>query len=212
MTEENTSIRTSSTTGRNALLAGGGLALVALGLSAGMLLRNPAPSAADLSAQQAATAASAAVASDARANQDAPEQVVHKHVPSHAAANEYRSPSRYDRSTQAAAVCASCGVIESVHAVQQRGQGTGLGAVAGGVLGGAVGNQMGKGQGNAAMTVLGALGGGYVGNEVEKTQRANTVYEVRVRMDDGSVRTFTQNTEPAPGTHVRVDGDNFRAV
>jgi len=107
-------------------------------------------------------------------------------------------------------MCASCGVIESVHAVQQRGPGTGLGAVAGGVLGGAVGNQMGKGQGNAAMTVLGALGGGYVGNEVEKTQRANTVYEVRVRMDDGSVRTFTQLTEPAPGTHVRGDGDSFR--
>lgn len=211
MTEANTSIHTSSSTGRNALLAGGGLALAALGLSAGMLLRNPTPSAADSSAQQAATAASAAVASDARARQDDADQLVHKHVPSHAPAYEHRSPSLSDRSTQSIAVCASCGVIESVHADQQSGQGTGLGAVAGGVLGGAVGNQMGKGQGNAAMTVLGALGGGYVGNEVEKTQRANTVYEVRVRMDDGSVRTFTQHTEPAPGTHVRVDGDNFRA-
>jgi len=211
MTEENTSVRISSTTGRHALLAGGGLALAALGLSAGMLLRNPTSSNADMSAQQVAAAASATAASDARANQGAPAPVVHKHVASHAAANEHRAPTRSDTSTQQVAVCASCGVIESVHAVQQRGQGTGLGAVAGGVLGGAVGNQMGKGQGNAAMTVLGALGGGYVGNEVEKTQRTNTVYEVRVRMDDGSVRTFTQHTEPALGTHVRVDGGNFRA-
>lgn len=210
MTEETTSIRASSTSSRNALLAGGGLALAGIGLAAGMLLRNPTPSA-GLPAQQALTTASATEASNARTNRDASAPVVHKHVTSHVETNTRRVTSRSDNSTQPAAVCATCGVIESVHAVQQRGQGTGLGAVAGGVLGGVAGNQMGKGQGNAAMTVLGVLGGGYVGNEVEKTQRANTVYDVRVRMNDGSVRTFTQSTEPAPGTRVRVDGDSFHA-
>ena len=103
-------------------------------------------------------------------------------------------------------------MIEAVRPVQQKGQGTGLGAVAGGVLGGVVGNQMGKGSGKTAMTVLGAIGGGYAGNEVEKQQRTVTVYEVRVRMDDGSLRTFTQSTEPVPGTRVEVEGRSFRAV
>src|SRR5436190_154739 len=96
--------------------------------------------------------------------------------------------------TQPVAVCTQCGVIEGVREVQQKGTGTGLGAVGGAVVGGAVGNQIGKGSGRTAMTVLGAIGGGLAGNEVEKRVRSETVYEVRVRMDDGSVRTLTQKT------------------
>lgn len=112
----------------------------------------------------------------------------------------------------AAQTCANCGVIESVRAVQQKGQGSGVGAVAGGVLGGLVGNQMGKGSGKTAMTVLGAIGGGLAGNEVEKQQKAATVYEVHVRMDDGSTRTLTQSTEPAVGARVEVDGKTLRPL
>lgn len=108
--------------------------------------------------------------------------------------------------------CANCGVIESVRAVQQKGQGSGVGVVAGGVLGGLVGNQMGKGSGKTAMTVLGAIGGGLAGNEVEKQQKASTVYEVHVRMDDGSTRTVMQSTEPATGTRVEVDGKTLRPL
>jgi outer membrane lipoprotein SlyB len=111
-----------------------------------------------------------------------------------------------------AVVCANCGVIEAVRAVQQKGQGSGVGAVAGGLLGGVVGNQMGKGSGKTAMTVLGAIGGGIAGNEIEKSQRTTTMYEVKVRMDDGSVRTFTQSTEPVPGTRVQVDGRSFHPI
>lgn len=201
---------------RNALLAGGGLALAGLGLAAGLMLRHPAPSAPDSSAPQTSVAASAVDEATARANQLAPAQTDRKEASSRAPAIERHTTRRYDTptqgttSTQPVAVCTTCGVVESVHAVQQRGQGTGLGAVAGGVLGGVVGNQVGKGQGNAAMTVLGALGGGYVGNEVEKTQRAHTVYEVRVRMDDGSVHTFTQRSELAPGARVRVNGQTLQ--
>lgn len=224
MTEKTTSQSASPMWHRNAFLAGGGVALAGLGLAAGMMLRNPAPSAADTSAQQAAIAASASEASGAGAKADAgsdretPTPAAHKRAPSHAATKVHRDTSRPDTYSEArtetrpVAVCENCGVIESVRAVQQRGQGTGLGAVAGGVLGGAVGNQMGKGQGNAAMTVLGAVGGGLLGNEVEKSQRTNTVYEVRVRMDGGGVRTFTQATEPATGTRVQLDGDGFHAI
>ena len=84
--------------------------------------------------------------------------------------------------------------------------------MAGGVVGGALGNQMGHGNGRAAMTILGAIGGGLAGNEIEKRTRSETVYQVRVRMDDGSVRTLTQQTAPAAGARVAVEGQTLRAL
>ncbi|MDE2503291.1 MAG: glycine zipper 2TM domain-containing protein, partial [Burkholderiales bacterium] len=114
--------------------------------------------------------------------------------------------------TQPAALCADCGVVEGVRAVRREGQGTGLGAVAGGVLGGVVGHQLGGGNGKAALTLLGAIGGGLAGNEVEKRQRAETVYEIRVRMDDGTLRTYTRASAPAPGTRVTVDAQGLHVV
>jgi outer membrane lipoprotein SlyB len=113
-----------------------------------------------------------------------------------------------DRKLAAAApTCADCGVIESVRSVTRKGQGTGLGAVAGGVVGAAVGNQIGKGNGRSAMTVLGAVGGGLAGNEIEKRSRSVTVHEVRVRMDDGSLRTIEQAEPPHAGDRVVVQGN-----
>jgi outer membrane lipoprotein SlyB len=114
--------------------------------------------------------------------------------------------------TQHAAVCDNCGVVEGVRAFQRKGEGSGMGAVAGGVLGGVLGNQVGKGNGRTAMTVLGAVGGGFAGNEVEKRMKAETLYEVRVRMDDGSLRTLTQKAAPTPGARVVVEGSTLRAV
>lgn len=111
--------------------------------------------------------------------------------------------------TTAAAACSTCGVVESVRAVQVAGQGTGLGAVAGGVLGGVVGNQFGKGSGNTAMTVLGAVGGGYAGHQVEKRVRSHTAYQVHVRMSDGSLRTLQSGTDWPVGARVRVDGNRI---
>ena len=107
-------------------------------------------------------------------------------------------------------VCASCGVVESVNAVQQKGQGSGIGVVAGGVAGGLLGNQIGGGNGRTAMTVLGAIGGGFAGNEVEKRVRTETVYDVTVRMDDGSTRSFRRAQAMAVGSAVTVDGDTLR--
>jgi len=110
----------------------------------------------------------------------------------------------------AAPVCASCGRVESVQAVQQAAPATGVGAVAGGVLGAVVGNQVGKGNGRAAATVLGAVGGGYVGHKVEERTRTQTVYQIAVRMEDGSVRRFTRAQPPAVGTPVVLQGKGFR--
>ena len=98
--------------------------------------------------------------------------------------------------TQAPRVCNNCGRVESVRAVQQEAQPSGLGVVAGAVLGGVLGNQVGGGSGKKLATVAGAVGGGFAGNEVEKRARSTTTYEVRVRMDNGTVRTFPYNNQP----------------
>jgi len=107
-------------------------------------------------------------------------------------------------------VCAACGRVESVVPVEQAAPATGVGAVAGGVLGAVVGNQVGKGSGRTAATVLGAVGGGYVGHRVEQNTRTQTVYQVRVRMQDGSVRRFQRSQPVAVGEPVIVQGRSFR--
>lgn len=116
------------------------------------------------------------------------------------------------RSAEATPACATCGVVESVRAVTRKGEGTGVGAVAGGVVGGLIGHQMGAGQGNTAMTVLGAVGGGLAGHEVEKRARSTTVYQVRVRTETGTMRTFEQSTAPAVGQRVRIEGQRLRLL
>ncbi len=111
---------------------------------------------------------------------------------------------------QRAPVCSTCGRVESVQAIQQAEPATGVGAVAGGVLGAVVGNQIGKGNGRTAATVLGAVGGGYVGHQVEQRSRTRTVYQVAIRMDDGSLRRFTRAQPPAVGTPVALQGKGYR--
>ncbi|MCU6434328.1 glycine zipper 2TM domain-containing protein [Undibacterium sp. Jales W-56] len=103
-----------------------------------------------------------------------------------------------------APLCANCGRVESIQAIQQQAKPSGLGVAAGAVLGGILGNQVGNGNGRTLATVAGAVGGGYAGNEVEKRSNTNTVYQVKVRMDDGSLHTYPQN-----GWRV---GDRVKAV
>ncbi|WP_306555638.1 glycine zipper 2TM domain-containing protein [Acidovorax sp.] len=114
------------------------------------------------------------------------------------------------RTAAQAPLCSTCGRVESVQAVQQAAPATGVGAVAGGVLGAVVGNQVGKGSGRTAATVLGAVGGGYVGHKVEERTRTQTVYQIAVRMEDGSVRRFTRAQPTAVGTPVVLQGKGFR--
>ncbi|MFC3106707.1 glycine zipper 2TM domain-containing protein [Undibacterium arcticum] len=73
-------------------------------------------------------------------------------------------------------------------------------------MGGLLGNQVGGGNGRTLATVAGAVGGGYAGNVVEKRARATTVTQVRVRMNNGSVRAFTEsgNSRRHSGEHVKI--------
>ena len=109
-------------------------------------------------------------------------------------------------------VCANCGTIESVTAVKQAGNTNGVGAVAGGALGAVVGNQIGKGSGRTVATILGAVGGGVAGHMIEKNVRKDTVYQVRVRMEDGSIRSVDQASLPAVGGKVTVAGSVLRSA
>ena len=107
-------------------------------------------------------------------------------------------------------ICNSCGTVQSVTPIQRDGVGGGGGALAGGVLGAVVGNQIGGGEGKNLATILGAIGGGLAGNAVEKKMKKETVYQVQVRMDDGSVRTLEQATPATIGRTVVVDGNNLQ--
>lgn len=109
------------------------------------------------------------------------------------------------KTAAAATRCESCGVVESVRAIQVKGEGSGVGAVAGGVVGGILGNQVGGGRGRTAMTVVGAGAGAYAGHELEKNMKRGVSYEIRVRMDDHSSRTFhSDNPQVGVGQRVTV--------
>jgi outer membrane lipoprotein SlyB len=100
--------------------------------------------------------------------------------------------------------CSNCGNVESIREITTRARGSGVGAGAGAILGGLLGNQVGSGRGRSLATVAGAVGGAVMGNQVEGNMHAYHSYEIRVRLDDGSLRTFHQRSVPAWRTGDRV--------
>lgn len=122
-------------------------------------------------------------------------------------------PGSYPAPAPVVSVCAVCGSVESVTAVQRstKPEGPGIGTVAGGVLGAVLGNQVGHGGGRTAATIIGAVGGGFAGNAIEKNVRKETVYQVGVRMEDGSRRTVEVAQPPSVGARVTVDGSSLRS-
>ena len=112
----------------------------------------------------------------------------------------------------AAPVCNTCGVIDGYSAVQVKGQNNGVGAVAGGLGGALVGSKIAGRSNHTLGGVIGAVGGGLLGNAIETHQRTATVYDVRVRMADGSVRTVRQASIPNVGQRVSVEGNTLRAI
>ncbi|MDD2988987.1 MAG: glycine zipper 2TM domain-containing protein [Zoogloea sp.] len=102
--------------------------------------------------------------------------------------------------------CRDCGVIERIEPIEQKGEGSGIGAVGGAILGGVLGHQVGEGSGKQLARIGGAVLGGFAGNEVEKRTRTVTHYQVTVRMEDGSRRVIQQQGQPGwrNGDPVRV--------
>lgn len=150
---------------------------------------------------------------------------VHKAATSHAAAPSSAYPGESGQSgvgpapshsrspaVAAAPVCAVCGSVESVTPIERSTKApvVGVGTVAGGVLGAVLGNQIGGGNGRTAATVLGAVGGGFAGNAIEGKIRKETVYQVGVRMEDGSRRSVELARAPSVGSQVTVEGATLR--
>ena len=141
-------------------------------------------------------------------DEDEPAPAKHSYAPRAAQAEQPRPRRTYSepapKVAQAPAICHSCGRVESVQAIEQAAQPSGIGMVAGAVLGGVLGNQVGGGNGRKVATVAGAVGGGYAGNEIEKRTRSTMTYQVRVRMEGGEIRTFPYSQQPAWSTGDRV--------
>ena len=81
-----------------------------------------------------------------------------------------------------------------------------VGAGAGALLGGLLGHQIGKGNGQTVATVAGAGAGAFAGNEIERNMNRRTYYETKVRMSDGTLRSYTSSAPPGvrSGQPVRV--------
>ncbi len=121
----------------------------------------------------------------------------------------YPSQSSYPSSSQQG-YSTQYGVIDSIQVTRAPARsGPGLGAVVGGVVGGLLGNQVGGGNGKIAATAAGAIGGAVVGNQVEQNNRSEgaEMYQINVRLDNGSYVTVTQDTmnDLRVGNRVRVD-------
>jgi hypothetical protein len=103
------------------------------------------------------------------------------------------------------------GEVTAVSAVQTAQPTTGIGAIGGAVVGGLAGTQIGNGRGRTAATIIGAIGGGLAGNQIEHVVHKATTYQVQVRMNDGSVRSFTYEAAPgvAVGQKVHVSGETL---
>jgi outer membrane lipoprotein SlyB len=131
-----------------------------------------------------------------------------------AAAAQYPSSMAPGKPAPPSTRCTTCGVVESVRYVEQKGEGSGVGAIAGGVLGGVLGHQLGSGRGNTAATIVGAGAGAYAGNEIEKNSKKKSYYVVAVRLDNGHRQTVTQGASPGvrEGNRVRIVGGNRLAL
>ena len=104
----------------------------------------------------------------------------------------------------AAQTCSDCVTVQDVHSVKRKGEGGAAGMVGGAVVGGLLGHQVGGGKGKTLATVGGAAAGAYAGNEVQKHVTSKTVWVTKVKLKDGTFRTFEQEARPQWKTGQQV--------
>ena len=227
-TTPNTTRSTASGIHRGVWIGGGLMALTIIALATTLVVKNndaipDIATAAGTPPVMANTTTPGAPTTEQSSVANQPVVVAQQPVPAHEATrNVHHTPTRNEANDNSwnsepqrvasVPVCATCGVIDGYSAVQVKGENNGVGAVAGGLGGALVGSKI-AGRGNHSVGgVLGAIGGGLLGNAIESHQRVTTVYDVRVRMADGSVRTVRQSTVPNVGARVSVEGDTLRTI
>lgn len=202
----------SETTQRmNPLIATAAVALiifsaVGVGVMTGLIPNSMSKSAEGQATVKAEGPKAEAVQPQKQATTPAPKRSASADAPKRTVSKEPTRVASAPTAPPAPRICANCGSVEAVNVIEQKGEGSGLGAVAGGVAGALLGNQIGGGSGRKIATVAGAAGGAYAGHQIEKHVKSTKRYDVVVRMEDGSVRTFPYEAEPAfrPGAKVRV--------
>lgn len=109
--------------------------------------------------------------------------------------------------------CNNCAKVLSTHTYKKAAErASGVGAGTGAIVGGLLGNQIGSGNGRTLATVVGAVGGGVAGNQIERHANSRTFTDVRVRMTNGKVRTFTEEGRGHHHTGQQVRVVNGRLV
>lgn len=156
-------------------------------------------------AKAEAAKAEAAKAAAAPAPVEAPPRTSRKHAATRPGTEHATWPTENTKRV----VCSNCAEVLGVKMVEVDGKGSGIGLVTGGVVGGLVGNQVGNGTGRDLATLAGVVGGAFAGNEIEKKNRKTKSYDIRVRMDDGTERTYRQPTDPGlfAGQRVKIEND-----
>lgn len=107
------------------------------------------------------------------------------------------------------------GTVQSIEMVPAGGGSAVAGTVVGAAVGAVVGHQFGDGKGQDIATAAGAVGGAIAGHELQQRAQERKAeegrYRIAVRMNNGSVRTFTQTDADylRVGQQVRVDGDRI---
>ena len=104
------------------------------------------------------------------------------------------------------------GTIEMLRPVKIEGTKTPIGAGAGAVIGGVAGSGVGGGRGSAVAAVIGAVAGGQLGAATEEGLTRTQGVEITVREDDGNLRAYVQEVDPAQqfrvGDRVRIASVN----
>ncbi|MDX5372141.1 MAG: hypothetical protein LPK18_06870 [Pseudomonadaceae bacterium] len=116
--------------------------------------------------------------------------------------------STYSRADARAVQTLRQGTVESLRPVQIEGTRTPIGALAGAAVGGIAGSGIGGGRGSSIASVLGGVAGGMAGAAAEEGLTRRQGVEITVRDDDGSLRAYVQEVDPAQqfrlGDRVRI--------
>ena len=101
-------------------------------------------------------------------------------------------------------VCHECGTVTGINEIAKPGKASGVGAGVGAVAGGLLGRAVGGHNHRTAGTLVGAAGGAVAGHMIEKSASAGKTFQIGVRFDDGSSRSFSQDSHPGWGSGSRV--------
>ena len=98
------------------------------------------------------------------------ESAEHRAAERERARNQHIADASPATHAQTRLVCANCGVVEAVNAVQQKGEGGYVGMIGGGVAGALVGSQIGHGGGKILPDATGVVASGSFGRLTLKRQ------------------------------------------